>query len=155
MIPIRVLFTLRISRIEKISIGLIFMVGLITMATGIIRTVSLNSAPKADGEVSTTWLILWAGIEGAVSIVVGCLPAFAIFVRTTVKNSRGYHSGDNNVALGSYKSGSSRTKSSNPQSANKEMPWEIRDNASDKSLVDDGILVTHSWSQRWHRAANS
>lgn len=64
-VPLRVLWNLKISRIEKISIGLVFAVGLITMATAIIRSVSLNSS-SSTGQVSTTWLMLWAGIEGAV-----------------------------------------------------------------------------------------
>lgn len=66
-VPLRVLWNLKISRIEKISIGLIFAVGLITMATAIIRSVSLNSS-SSTGQVSTTWLMLWAGIEGAVGM---------------------------------------------------------------------------------------
>lgn len=30
--------------------------------------------------------------------------------------------------------------------------WQLRDNASDKSLVNDGILVTRTWSQKWQTA---
>jgi hypothetical protein len=84
-VPIRVLWYLSISLLEKISIGVIFAVGIITMITAIIRSVSLESS-TSGGQVSTTWLMLvriaptysssratstdmfaqWAGIEGAV-----------------------------------------------------------------------------------------
>lgn len=64
-IPLRVLFTLRISLVEKFSIAVIFMVGVVTMVCAIVRCVSLNSSVKG-GQVSTTWLMLWAAIEGLV-----------------------------------------------------------------------------------------
>lgn len=64
-IPLRVLSTLRISLAEKFSIALVFTVGIVTMVCAIVRCVSLNSSVKG-GQVSTTWLILWAAIEGVV-----------------------------------------------------------------------------------------
>ena len=64
-IPLRVLWNLRISLVEKFSVGVVFVVGIITMVFAIVRVVSLNSSVNG-GQVSTTWLILWAGIEGAV-----------------------------------------------------------------------------------------
>ena len=56
-VPIRVLYHLRVSLLEKISIALVFMVGLLTMVTAIIRAVSLEASASA-GQVSTTWLML-------------------------------------------------------------------------------------------------
>jgi hypothetical protein len=74
-IPLRVLWNLRISPIEKFSVGVVFVVGIITMVFAIVRVVSLNSSVNG-GQVSTTWLILWAGIEGAVGMSnVQSLPA--------------------------------------------------------------------------------
>ena len=64
-IPIRLLWNLQISPIEKLSIGFVFSVGVITMIFAIIRCVSLDST-AASGQVSSTWLALWAGIEGFV-----------------------------------------------------------------------------------------
>jgi hypothetical protein len=64
-IPIRLLWNLQISPAEKISVGFVFSVGVITMIFAIIRCVSLDST-AGSGEVSTTWLGLWAGIEGCV-----------------------------------------------------------------------------------------
>ena len=57
LIPIRVLWTLKMSLIEKISIGGVFVVGIITMVFAIVRSVSLDSSVTA-GQVSTTWLML-------------------------------------------------------------------------------------------------
>lgn len=56
-VPIRVLWNLRISVVEKLSLGFIFVVGIITMVTAIVRSVSLESSSDG-GQVSTTWLIL-------------------------------------------------------------------------------------------------
>lgn len=64
-IPLCLLWNLKISRSEKLSVGIVFVVGILTMIFAIIRTVSLDRS-AADGEVSTTWLIFWAAIEGVV-----------------------------------------------------------------------------------------
>lgn len=45
------------SFVEKISIVIIFLVGIVTMATAIIRSISLESSNDGTS-VSTTWLIL-------------------------------------------------------------------------------------------------
>lgn len=65
IIPIRVLVNLRITPVQKLSIGVVFIFGIITMVFAIVRVISLNSSVNG-GQVSTQWLMLWAGIEGAV-----------------------------------------------------------------------------------------
>ncbi|RDW65230.1 CFEM-containing protein [Coleophoma crateriformis] len=87
-IPIRLLWGLQKSIPEKLSLGTVFSVGLITMVVAIIRAVSLK-ANASGGQISAEWLILWAGIEGVVAILVGCLPAFAVFLRKRVTAARG------------------------------------------------------------------
>lgn len=67
IIPIRVLVSLRITLLEKLSIGVVFIVGIITMVFAIVRVISLNSSVNG-GQVSTQWLMLWAGIEGAIGM---------------------------------------------------------------------------------------
>jgi hypothetical protein len=57
VIPIRILWNLKISLIEKISISVIFVFGIITIVTAIVRVVSLES-DSDDHQISTTWLIL-------------------------------------------------------------------------------------------------
>ena len=76
-IPLRVLWNLRISLVEKFSVGVVFIVGTITMVFAIVRVVSLNSSENG-GQVSTTWLILWGGIEGAVGMCYHQLPPLII-----------------------------------------------------------------------------
>lgn len=75
-VPMRVLWGLQMSLVEKISIGVVFAVGLITMVTAIIRSVTLESS-STSGQVSTTWLIM---VSAAVSSV-------AQFPQVPVSNS--------------------------------------------------------------------
>lgn len=166
-VPLRVLWNLKISRIEKFSIGLIFMVGLITMATAIIRSVTLNSS-SSTGQVSTTWLMLvchlrlyhrdgkfadnisqWAGIEGAVAIIVGCLPSFAVFIRGRVAASKGHDEGNSNQPSDYNSQPKSHERAASLGSQDPNPLWGNRDNSSDKSLVE-GIVVTRTWTQKWH-----
>ncbi|PMB67176.1 hypothetical protein BM221_006838 [Beauveria bassiana] len=140
-IPLRVLWSLKMARLEKMSIGLIFVVGLITMATAIIRSVSLYFSSSA-GQVSTTWLMLWAGIEG----VVGCLPSFVIFIHgriaaSKVQNEKKSHQSPpdgNSKAKSCERTNSLGSRNSSPL-------WAALDYSSDKSLVD-GVAVTRRHS---------
>jgi hypothetical protein len=51
VIPLRVSWNLRISLIEKLSIDIVFIVGMIAMVFAIVRVVSLNSSVN-EGQVS-------------------------------------------------------------------------------------------------------
>lgn len=83
LIPIRVLVNLRITLVQKLSIGVVFIVGIITMVFAIVRVISLNSSVNG-GQVSTQWLMLWAGIEGAVGM---SLPQNINPLRPTIVNT--------------------------------------------------------------------
>ena len=68
-IPIRLLWNLQISRIEKISIALAMCVGVITMVCAIVRASSLGVFADA-GQIPIPWLALWATIEGFVGTLI-------------------------------------------------------------------------------------
>ena len=78
-IPIGLLWNLQISTIEKLGLGVVFAVGIITMVFAIVRVVSLDASTSA-GQVSTSWLILWGGVEGAVGMIFSSLPALYQFL---------------------------------------------------------------------------
>ncbi|KAL7782207.1 hypothetical protein V8C37DRAFT_397960 [Trichoderma ceciliae] len=149
-VPMRVLWDLRISLVEKISVGVIFAVGLITMVTAIIRSVTLESS-ASSGQVSTTWLIMWGAIEGAIAMIVGCLPAFAVFIRGRVTASRAQYEGNSNKIPSGYNARTkSRRNTGSVCSQGASHQWQSPDTASDKSLVEGGIVVTQTWAQSWH-----
>jgi hypothetical protein len=56
-VPVRVMWNLKITLVEKFSVGIVFIVGILTMVTAIIRSVSLESS-TSSGQVNTTWLML-------------------------------------------------------------------------------------------------
>lgn len=64
-IPTRLLWSLHISRVEKISISMVLCVGVVTMICAIIRASSLGVFAEA-GQIPLPWLALWATIEGFV-----------------------------------------------------------------------------------------
>ena len=67
VIPIRLLWNLQVSRIEKLSVGLALCVGVITMICAIVRASSLGVFASA-GQIPLSWLVLWASIEGFVGM---------------------------------------------------------------------------------------
>jgi hypothetical protein len=158
-IPLRVLWNLRITLVQKISVGAVFLVGVITMVFAIVRVVSLDHT-SSGGQVSTTWLILWGGIEGCIAIVVGCLPSFAIFIRGRVEASRAGHYGAyaaNSSAKGSKPASALQSFRTKSQARTESVMLDEVDPAdrnaetdSQKSLVDGEIVVTQGWSTKWH-----
>ncbi|KFY21035.1 hypothetical protein V491_03212 [Pseudogymnoascus sp. VKM F-3775] len=161
IIPIRVLVSLRITLVEKLSIGVVFIVGIITMVFAVVRVVSLNSSVNG-GQVSTQWLMLWAAIEGVVAIIVGCLPSFAIFIRGRVEDSRVQYNPYPAIASSKGSNPLSNIQNSRMKSAARnesfmledmESNGSAQDTGSRKSLVGDGITVTQEWSQKSHRGS--
>ncbi|OBT90781.1 hypothetical protein VE02_00625 [Pseudogymnoascus sp. 03VT05] len=159
VIPIRVLVSLRITLVQKISIGVVFIVGIITMVFAIVRVVSLNSSVNG-GQVSTQWLMLWAGIEGVVAIIVGCLPSFAIFLRGRVEESNGQYnayppnSSNKGInALSNLQQSRIRSAARNESVMLEDMEsnGSGHDTGSRKSLVGDRIVITQAWSQKSYR----
>jgi hypothetical protein len=65
--PIRLIWNLRINRMQKVAVGVAFSVGIITMICAIVRTSSLGVAANA-GQIPISWLVLWAAIEGLVGM---------------------------------------------------------------------------------------
>ena len=65
LIPLRLLWNLKVKKIEKLFVGFAMCVGAITMICAIIRASSLGSFADA-GQIPISWLILWGLIEGIV-----------------------------------------------------------------------------------------
>jgi hypothetical protein len=66
---------------EKVGLCLIFAVGIITMILAVVRAVSLNSSIDS-GQIDTSWIMLWAAIEGLVGMCTP-LPASLIDISRT------------------------------------------------------------------------
>ncbi|KHN96332.1 uncharacterized protein MAM_05918 [Metarhizium album ARSEF 1941] len=154
-VPVRVLWDLKISLVEKLSVGVIFLVGVLTMITAIIRSVSLDSSVYQgqvgvyQGQVSTTWLMLWACIEGVVAIITGCLPSFAVFVRRRVMAPELHHDSGSDPLGYHSTAGSTEETGSSRRSRNDHQRHQLSDTTGDRSLADGGIMVTRRWSQKW------
>ncbi|KAE9363007.1 hypothetical protein N431DRAFT_390519 [Stipitochalara longipes BDJ] len=151
-IPVQILYTLQISKVQKFSVGVVFTVGIITMIVAIIRVISLDSSKK-NGDVSPTWLILFAVIEGTVALIVGCLPSFAIFIRGRVEASRTPYFDASTSHISSARAKAQvRTESIMLEDVEPAVFRSSSDERSNKELMDGKIVVTQVWTQKWHRA---
>ncbi|KAF3388275.1 hypothetical protein DPV78_012285 [Talaromyces pinophilus] len=111
LLPWKLIWLLRLPFMEKVALGGVFGVGLVCVVMAIVRTVSVGMESRSDNTPSSSWLMLWGLIETAIAVVVGTLPAFAIFFRRR-QHSRRYASYPNDTGerapRGSYRSGSDR-----------------------------------------------
>lgn len=88
VLPLRLLWTLRISRKQKMGLACLFSLGIIVIIFAFIRLSNVTKATSeakanpttiADGPIL---LSLWSTIEAAVAVIVANLPAFRSLLRT-------------------------------------------------------------------------
>ncbi|KAG2416114.1 hypothetical protein HFD88_007306 [Aspergillus terreus] len=112
ILPIRLIWNLRMSLSRKISIGALFGLGWICMAVSIIRVVELGNN-WGNGTPEPVWLALWGIIEGSVgktsppeqpeyaphmspwiAVIIGCCPGLYRVVKARVSKSEPSYSWD-------------------------------------------------------------
>ncbi|KAK8246395.1 hypothetical protein HDK90DRAFT_9429 [Phyllosticta capitalensis] len=89
-LPTRLIWHLQMPRSEKFGIGALFCTGFVCVAVTILRVVQVGVKSGSDSTPSSSWLALWAIIEAAIAVFIGCCPAFAAFWRTKRQATRGY-----------------------------------------------------------------
>lgn len=130
LLPWKLIWLLRLPFMEKVALGGVFGVGLVCVIMATVRTVSVGMESRSDNTPSSSWLMLWGLIETAIgelplpfvlsirgvgsntdiAVVVGTLPAFAIFFRRQHHSRRyaSYPNGTDERAPASYRSGTDR-----------------------------------------------
>ncbi|KAH8699444.1 hypothetical protein GQ44DRAFT_764685 [Phaeosphaeriaceae sp. PMI808] len=79
MLPISILWNVRISMSRRIALGGIFSLVIITMAIAIVRvtvTTEGKNTSKDNKQVESTWLYTWHFVESCVAIIVACVASF-------------------------------------------------------------------------------
>ena len=108
ILPLRLVWNLRVPFYERIGIIATFGVALLCVAAAIVRVVSVGSK-AGTSTPSSSWLALWAVIEGAIgkrlrlgknsrtglansveAVIVGCLPSFAIAIKRSYSTRHAY-----------------------------------------------------------------
>ncbi|KAF2001648.1 hypothetical protein P154DRAFT_533828 [Amniculicola lignicola CBS 123094] len=96
-LPIKLMWNLQMRRAQKLSIIALFCIGFVCVIFATIRVVRISVGVDGNHSPKTTWIILWAIIEAAVAVIIGCCPAFYVLIsarRNASKpsyNSQGYH----------------------------------------------------------------
>ncbi|OJD25396.1 hypothetical protein ACJ73_03232 [Blastomyces percursus] len=85
ILPVRLIFNLRISRARKFAAAAMFSVGVLCMITSIIRLVQIGSKTGVQNP-NVQWISLWGSIEAT---TVGCLPTFRFFRKTSNPSAAG------------------------------------------------------------------
>ncbi|KIX97937.1 uncharacterized protein Z520_06015 [Fonsecaea multimorphosa CBS 102226] len=73
-LPLRLIWKLQRPTAQKVGIGALFCVGLICIIFATIRVVQIGVKTQGHSTPSSSWLALWAIVESAVVIMVGCCP---------------------------------------------------------------------------------
>lgn len=98
-LPIGLIWNLQRPKLQKIGMGVLFGIGWICVAMATVRVVQIGSRAGNNSTPSSSWLALWAIIECAIAVIVGCGPGLystAKEVKTT--RAQTYGSGRNGYA---------------------------------------------------------
>ena len=72
-LPMPYLAKLKLGWLEKAAVWSFFIIGLLTITIGIIRTVTVHEASWQDPLYDAYWVITWTMLEPAVAVIVACL----------------------------------------------------------------------------------
>ncbi|KKY28246.1 hypothetical protein UCDDS831_g00429 [Diplodia seriata] len=107
-LPIRLIWNLQMPRAEKLAVGALFCSGFVCITMAVLRVVQIGVKAGNNSTPSSSWLALWAEVEAATAVFIGCCPAFAAFYRTAKSSSsgsgRGYSKRKENRSGGSERS---------------------------------------------------
>ena len=81
-LPMKLTWNLKMPRLQKFGVRLLFGTGLICILFATIRGVQIGS--KTNGgttQPDPAWLMLWTMLESSVAVVIACCPAFAALYR--------------------------------------------------------------------------
>ncbi|KAI9891963.1 MAG: hypothetical protein M1814_002158 [Vezdaea aestivalis] len=91
VLPIRLLYNLRISIRQKLGLGLIFGMVVVIMAVSIARVVialgAIIGTRSTLGQADPAQLSFWSVIEASIALWVSCLPTFRILFRSNERSS--------------------------------------------------------------------
>ena len=73
-LPLRLIWNLQRPASQKVGIGGLFCVGVVCIAFATIRVIQIGVKANNSSTPSSSWLALWAIVESAVAIIVGCCP---------------------------------------------------------------------------------
>ncbi|KAH8423752.1 uncharacterized protein LDX57_001508 [Aspergillus melleus] len=104
-IGLSIIWNTGITRRQKLGFGVVFSLGLIIIAAAIVRAVLISGKAYSD----IAGVAIWSVTESSISIIVGCLPPFKIFVSSDSGSSVRYTSRYS-------RSGGSKRKSLRPSS---------------------------------------
>ncbi|KAF9894027.1 hypothetical protein FE257_008999 [Aspergillus nanangensis] len=87
ILPLRLIWNLRMSRSRKLSIGALFCMAWICMAVSIIRVIQLGHS-VSHGTPEPAWLALWGSIEASVAVIIGCCPGLYRVIKARISKSQ-------------------------------------------------------------------
>ncbi|ORY16878.1 hypothetical protein BCR34DRAFT_635246 [Clohesyomyces aquaticus] len=165
-LPVRLIWNLQMPRAQKLSVMALFCTGFVCILFAVIRVVQIGTKAGNSTTPSSSWLALWAVVECAIAVIIGCCPAFAALYRTarnTKKasyNAQGYAKqpsdrsgapGSSNINLKSM--ASTATRPSRPR--NKSPYWDEPSSSQEElATAAGGIIVTKTFGQK-HEYSNS
>ncbi|KAK0634374.1 hypothetical protein B0T17DRAFT_611398 [Bombardia bombarda] len=86
VLPIFLLWNVRIRQAKKFAFFGLFSLSLVTMAIATARAADIDKTRRPDGQIDNTYLWLWSAIEPPVAIMVSCLSAFPSLFRSSTSH---------------------------------------------------------------------
>ncbi|KAF2643779.1 hypothetical protein P280DRAFT_444904 [Massarina eburnea CBS 473.64] len=146
-LPLRLVIHVQIPRARKISVMALFSSGLVCILFATIRVVQIGEKATNNTTPSSSWLALWAIVEGSIAVIIGCCPA--LYRKARKPNNDSSYSAQSYSMQTSNRSG--RPKSGDPRlqsmvssgSRPSDLYWETV-NESQEELAHNGVMMTRT-----------
>ncbi|GAM83053.1 hypothetical protein ANO11243_010390 [Dothideomycetidae sp. 11243] len=96
LFPINLIRKLNMPLKQKLSVIGIFCLGLICVATAMIRVFEVGKTINAEAVPDLPWLALWSIVEASIAVIVGCAAGFHEFFKKVEARRTGASSGITN-----------------------------------------------------------
>lgn len=157
VLPLRILWNLRINARQKVGLAMVFGLATISMVFAIVRAVvtlgtltphGVSSLERAD-PISLT---LYSVLEATIAVIVSCLPTFRVLFLGTERRPR-RHDGEGSSSLSCFGSaGSSCLKSTTPWSKRSwsKQSWSYKQSSAPRAhaLPPGGMGEKRGWFSR-------
>lgn len=90
ILQLRLVWNLQMARGQKIGVIVLFSTGFVCVGFATLRCIQISMTLGTMTGLVPAWIALWTVVEGAIVIVVGCCPAFAILFHAHRASHRSY-----------------------------------------------------------------
>ncbi|KAL8386772.1 hypothetical protein RB595_010404 [Gaeumannomyces hyphopodioides] len=151
LLPWKVILGLNMRKVEKVGVALAMSMGIFAGAAAVVKAIQFRSMSGGDFTYDGCSLVIWGFAEAAVTMVAASVPALRVLIRDAKSSmSSKYGTRRQGSMIPSRGGGDPGTFSSVAATRGNRAPWQIGEESSQCSILDDGVMPMDTFSVCTH-----